>query len=96
LETQSSSLVGSIDNNGLSTHSDITVEMVKIEGTYTTGSIKLAGLAVASTANEAVAFTHTAVPEPGTLLLGSLAATLGGFGFWRQRRKRPSPNRRPA
>ena len=96
LETQSSSLVGSIDNDGLEIHSDINVAMVKIEGTYTTGSINLSGLAMATTANEAVAFTHTAVPEPGTLLLGSLAATLGGFGFWRQRRKRPSPNRRPA
>jgi hypothetical protein len=96
LETQVTSLVGSIDNDGLSPHSDISVGMVKIEGTYGTGSIKLAGLAMASTANEAVAFTHTAVPEPGTLLLGSLAATLGGCGFWRKRRKGSSPNPGPA
>jgi hypothetical protein len=88
LETQSSSLVGSIDNNGLTIHSDINVAMVKIEGDYTTGSINLSGLAMATTANEAVAFTHTAVPEPGTLLLGSLAAAIGGCRVWRNRRNK--------
>ena len=88
LETQSSSLVGSIDNDGLEIHSDINVAMVKIEGTYTTGSINLSGLAMATTANEAVAFTHTAVPEPGTLLLGSLAAAIGGCRVWRNRRNK--------
>ena len=96
LEAQGSSLVGSIDNNGLVPHSDINVEMVKIGGTYSTGSINLSGLAMASTANEAVNFTHTAVPEPGTLLLGSLAATLGGCGYWRNRRKKTAPAPVPA
>jgi hypothetical protein len=94
LEAQSNS--DSTDNNGLLTHYAITFNTVSFSGGYTPGSINLSGLAMASTANEAVAFTHTAVPEPGTLLLGSLAATLGGCGFWRKRRKGSSPNPGPA
>jgi len=34
---------------------------------------------------------YASVPEPGTLLLGSIAATLGGCGIWRNRRNKPSP-----
>lgn len=94
LEAQSNS--DSTDNNGLLTHYAITFNTVSFSGGYTPGSINLSGLAMASTANEAVAFTQTAVPEPGTLLLGSLAATLGGCGFWRKRRKGSSPNPGPA
>ncbi len=80
----------STDNNGLLPHYAITFDTVTFSGGYTSGSINLAGLAMASTANEAVAFTHTAVPEPGTLLLGSLAATLGGCGYWQKRRRKPN------
>ena len=43
-------------------------------GAYNTGTISLAGLAMADSPNEAVAFTQTAVPEPGLLAAG--AATL--------------------
>jgi hypothetical protein len=39
-----------------------------------------------------VLFEITAVPEPGTLLLGGIAAACGGTGVWWKRRKRqPQP-----
>ena len=71
--------------------SNFSFNSVEIAGGYTSGTISLAGLAMADNANAAVNFTHTAVPEPGTLLLGSLAATLGGCGIRRNRRKKPFP-----
>ena len=71
--------------------SNFSFNSVEIAGGYTSGTIRLAGLAMADNANAAVNFTHTAVPEPGTLLLGSLAATLGGCGIRRNRRKKPFP-----
>jgi len=33
-------------------------------------------------------YGSTAVPEPGTLLLGGIAAACGGTGVWWKRRKR--------
>jgi hypothetical protein len=83
--------LASFDNTTDSNRSAITIDSVSFSGAYDTGTINLAGLAMATTANEAVAFTHAAVPEPGTLLLGSLAATLGGCGIRRNRRKKLSP-----
>ena len=78
-------LIGSAEGSNFSFNS------VEIAGGYTSGTISLAGLAMADNANAAVNFTHAAVPEPGTLLLGSIAATLGGCGIWRNRRKKPFP-----
>ena len=35
-------------------------------------------------------YTLTAVPEPGTLLLGAIAAACGGGGlWWRRKQKQP-------
>lgn len=45
-------------------------DSVGIAGGYNTGSIGIAGLAMADNANEAVAFTHTAVPEPTVAVVG--------------------------
>ena len=59
----------SIDNEA-----DFSFDTVSFAGSYTTGAISLAGLAMADNANDAVAFTQTAVPEPGMLAAG--AATL--------------------
>lgn len=58
------------------TNGNFTFNTVEIAGGYANGSINVTGFAVATTANEAVGFTQLAVPEPGTLLLGSLAAAL--------------------
>jgi hypothetical protein len=38
--------------------------------------------------NSGVLFQLSAVPEPGTLLLGGIAAACGGTGVWWKRRKR--------
>lgn len=49
-------------------------DTVSFSGSYSSGAISLAGLAMADNPDEAVAFTQTAVPEPG--LLASAAVTL--------------------
>ncbi len=36
-----------------------------------------------------IAFALTAVPEPGTLLLGGIAAACGGGGVWWRRKRKP-------
>lgn len=53
---------------------------VEVAGGYGSTSISLAGLALATTADEAVGFTQTAVvPEPGSLLIvGAVTSILGG------------------
>ncbi|MFM7244621.1 MAG: hypothetical protein ACKO40_10710 [Planctomycetaceae bacterium] len=53
---------------------------VEIAGGYTSTSISLAGLALATTVDEAVGFTQTAVvPEPGSLLIvGAVTSIVGG------------------
>jgi len=65
--------------------SNFSFSSVEIAGGYTSGTISLAGLAMADSANAAVNFTHAAVPEPGTLFLGSIASLLGGGAIWRKR-----------
>jgi hypothetical protein len=61
---------------------------VNVSGAYSTGSISFAGLAMADNPTEAVAFTQTAVPEPGSLLLGALVVALGGAAVRSCRRQR--------
>ncbi|GEM_PF-1198761 len=52
---------------------------VEIAGGYpSSSSINVAGLALATTVDEAVGFTQIAVPEPGSLLTMGVAATLLG------------------
>jgi len=61
---------------------------VNVSGAYSTGTVSLAGLAMADNPTEAVAFTQTAVPEPGSLLLGALVVALGGAAVRSCRRQR--------
>ena len=50
---------------------------VKVSGAYNTGTISLAGLAMADNPNDAVTFTQNAVPGPGAMLVLALAARFG-------------------
>ena len=50
---------------------------VKVSGAYNTGTISLAGLAMADNATDAVTFTQNAVPGPGAMLVLALAARFG-------------------
>ena len=50
---------------------------VMVSGAYGTGSISLAGLAMADNATDAVTFTQNAVPGPGAMLVLALAARFG-------------------
>ena len=50
---------------------------VEIAGGYGTGTISLAGLAMADNANDAVTFTQNAVPGPGAMLVLALTARFG-------------------
>jgi hypothetical protein len=59
-------------------------DSVGIAGGYSTGTIGIAGLAMADHPNEAVSFTQTAVPEPSTAVLLSVAAA-GVWGAFRRR-----------
>ena len=43
----------------------------------------------AVTGSEYLTYQLSAVPEPGTMLLGGIAAACGGAGAWWKRRKRP-------
>ena len=72
------------------TRSDFSFNRIRIEGGAT--GVSFAGMAMATTANEAVGFTTQSVPEPGTLLLGGIAAACGGGGVWWKRRRRPVEN----
>lgn len=63
-------------------------DSVNVSGAYNTGAISFAGLAMADNPTEAVAFTQTAVPEPGSLLLGALVVALGGAAVRSCRRQR--------
>lgn len=64
------------------------VGSVEIAGGYSSTSISLAGLALATTVDEAVGFTQVAVPEPGSLVVvGAVAAVLGGGGLRRRHRR---------
>ena len=49
-------------------------DTVKVSGAYSTGTISLAGLAMADNPDDAVAFTQNAVPGPGAILVAALAA----------------------
>ena len=70
----------SIDNEA-----DFSFDTVSFAGSYTTGTISLAGLAMADDANDAVAFTQTAVPEPGLLAAGA-AILAAAWSILRRRR----------
>lgn len=61
-------------------------DSVGIAGSYGTGTISIAGLAMADNPNEAVSFTQTAVPEPSTAVLLGVAAA----GVWGGFRRRPA------
>ena len=52
-------------------------DTVKVSGAYNTGTISLAGLAMADNATDAVTFTQNAVPGPGAMLVLALAARFG-------------------
>ena len=52
-------------------------DTVKVSGAYSTGTISLAGLAMADNPNDAVTFTQNAVPGPGAMLVLALAARFG-------------------
>lgn len=49
-------------------------DSVSFAGAYSSGTIGLAGLAMADNPNEAISFTQTAVPEPSTVALLVVAA----------------------
>lgn len=49
-------------------------DTVKVSGAYSTGTISLAGLAMADNPDDAVTFTQNAVPGPGAILVAALAA----------------------
>jgi len=62
---------------------------VEIAGGYATpDSISVAGLAMATSADEAVNITQAVVPEPSGLLLAGLAVVIRGCGLYRARRQR--------
>lgn len=61
-------------------------DTVGIAGSYGTGTISIAGLAMADNPNAAVSFTQTAVPEPSTALLLGVAAVGVWAGFRRRGR----------
>lgn len=63
-------------------------DSLHVSGAYNTGSIKFAGLAMADNPTEAVAFTQTAVPEPGMLTGGAIALVLGGAAARSRQRRR--------
>lgn len=67
---------------------DFSFNAVSISGAYSTGSISIAGLAMADNPTEAVAFTQTAVPEPGVLTGGAIALVLGGAAARSRHRRR--------
>lgn len=50
---------------------------VTIAGGYATGSISIAGLAMADNPTDAVSFTQISVPEPASLLGAAVALALG-------------------
>lgn len=49
-------------------------DSVGISGSYSSGTISLAGLAMADNPNDAVSFTQTAVPEPAAAVMGVAVA----------------------
>jgi hypothetical protein len=63
-------------------------DSVNVSGAYNTGSVNFAGLAMADNPTEAVAFTQTAVPEPGVLTGGAIALVLGGAAVRSRHRRR--------
>lgn len=65
-------------------------DSVSFAGAYSSGSISVAGLAMADNPNEAVSFTQTAVPEPTAAILAAAAAGIGAAVLGRRRRHRPS------
>ncbi|MFM1902865.1 MAG: hypothetical protein RLZZ440_765, partial [Planctomycetota bacterium] len=62
-------------------------DSVSFAGGYSTGTISLAGLAMADNPTEAVSFTQAAVPEPATAML-CLAAAAGMLAACRRMRCR--------
>ncbi len=70
-------------------------DSVGIAGSYTTGTIGIAGLAMADNPNEAVSFAQAAaIPEPGTWAAATLLA--GGAAFMRWRKRRDEASKHPA
>jgi hypothetical protein len=66
--------------------------MAKFSGTMNGGPTYSFTTSGASTDGSAALNIGVAVPEPGTLLLGGIAAACGGTGVWWKRRKRqPQP-----
>jgi len=63
-------------------------DSVNVSGAYNTGSVNFAGLAMADNPTEAVAFTQTAVPEPGVLTGGAIALVFGGAAIRSRHRRR--------
>ncbi len=57
-------------------------------GTVNTNSTTVAPTTFTSGTNYAVALSANAVPEPGSLLLGTVAISTGGAGVWWKRRKK--------
>lgn len=66
---------------------------VTIAGAYSTGSISIAGLAMADNPTDAVNFTQTAVPEPTSLLAAACVIGIGSISVASRRRGR---NREPS
>lgn len=63
-------------------------DTVDFAGNYSTGTIGVAGLAMADNPDDAVAFTQIAVPEPGTAVLVVAAVVIGGSARLRSARRR--------
>lgn len=94
LHTSASALVAGAPFSSSIQGTDFTFSTVEISGGYTSGTIQFAGLALATSAEEALGATQTAVlgvPDQSSLWTVALPAiACAGWQFRRQRRRLPA------